>query len=261
MRLLYLDEAGISANESGLCVAGVLVHGDFQSPDIERKLEELTIRHIPESDRQGFVFHSTDIFHGSGYFDRKTWPQITRLQILNDLASIIEELHLPVVAGMYHKDTFGEGVPEVLNADHEQKRLLIQVASALDCAIWAERWLGKYASTENAMIIAEDADRVKKLMKKSIRLFRSPALLKAWGIDFEGLPLKRILDTVHFAAKEECAALQLADLCAFTFGRAIKDKPVPVSVFEILYRHLRWIQNFKPDIKLPELSEITEIVP
>ncbi len=111
------------------------------------------------------------------------------------------------------------------------------------------------------MIIAEDTDRVKKLMKQSIRLFRSPTLLKAWGIDFPGLPLKRIVDTVHFAAKEDSAALQLADLCAFTFGRAMKDKPVPLSVFEVLYRHIKWIQDFKPDIKLPELSEITDTVP
>jgi hypothetical protein len=104
MRLLHLDEAGIFANEPRLCVAGVLIHGDFQSFDVERKLDELTIRHIPEPDREGFAFHSTDIFHGSGYFDRERRPRDTRLQILTNLASIIDKLHLPVVAGMYQKN-------------------------------------------------------------------------------------------------------------------------------------------------------------
>ena len=33
-----------------------------------------------------------------------------------------------------------------------------------------------------------------------------------------GLPLKRIIDTVHFADKQGAAPLQLADLCAFIWG-------------------------------------------
>lgn len=72
VRLVYLDEAGISLNEPGLCVAGVLVHADDQARLVENMLNEVANRHIPEADRVGFVFHASDIFHGSGYFDRKT---------------------------------------------------------------------------------------------------------------------------------------------------------------------------------------------
>jgi len=262
MRLLYLDEAGISAKESGLCVAGILIHGDYEAPAVEQRLEELISRYIPEQDRVGFVFHATDIFHGSKYFNREDWSRETRLQILADLAGIIDELHLPVVVGMYQKETFGIGVPEVHTADHSTKRPLIQTTSALDCIVWADRWLRKYAGDEKAMVIAEDTDRVKRLMKASVKLFRTPALLKAFGIDhLPDLQLTRIVDTVYFAAKDDSAALQLADLCAFTFGRAMNEKPVPVQVFRILYSHVRWIQEFKPDVRLPELAEITETVP
>jgi hypothetical protein len=261
LRLLYLDEAGISAHEPALCVAGVMVHGDHQALGVEQKLDELIAKYIPEKDRGGFVFHATDIFHGSGYFDRQKWSRESRLQILTDLAGIIEQFHLPVILSAYQKDGFGAGVPEVVDAAHAQKRFVMQTASLADCAVWADRWLEKYAADENAIIIAEDTDRVKKMLKIAIRLFRNPAMLKAAGLELPGLPLKRIVDTVLFAAKEDCAALQLADLCAFTFGRAFKDKTIPMQVFGILYNHCKWIQSFKPDVKLPELSEITETLP
>jgi hypothetical protein len=261
MRLIYLDEAGIST-EPGLCVAGVLIHGDHEAPFVEQKLQAVVNRYIPEQDRLGFAFHAVDIFQGTRYFgDRNKWSRDTRNQILNDIAGIIDELSLPVVASFYQKDTFGEGVPEVLNAAPDKKREIMQSICVLDCAIWADRWLEKYATSENAIIIAEDTDRVKRLVKASIMLFRTPAMLQAYGIDWiQGLPLKRIIDTVHFASKGHAAALQLADLCAFTLCRMMRHKPVPFGVLEILHKHYRWIQSFKPNIKLPDLSEFTETI-
>jgi hypothetical protein len=256
VRLLYLDEAGISAHESALCVAGVLIHGDTEAFAVEKKLAELVQRYIPEEDRRGFIFHATDVFHGSRYFDRKKWPQDIRIQILNDLAGIIDSLSLPVVWSVYQKDTFGRDVPEVFEAAHNQKRVIMQAASVVDCATWADRWLEKFAPEENAIIIAEDTDRVKRMLKASISMLRNPDSLKSAGLDWiEQLPLKRIVDTVLFAAKEDCAALQLADLCAFTVGRGFKDKPVPMEAFRILYRHFRWVRHFRPDFNLPENIE------
>lgn len=127
----------------------------------------------------------------------------TRLQILSDIAGVIEEFNLPVVASIYQKATYGQGVPEVLNAEHGQKRIIMQTASVTDCAIWADRWLETFASDENGMIIAEDADRIKPMLKKIIKLLRTPALLRTNGMDqLPGVPLRRIIDTVHFAAKE-----------------------------------------------------------
>src|SRR6266852_5096161 len=215
MRLIYLDEAGIST-EPGLCVAGVLVHGDHEALIVEQKLQALVNRYIPEQDRLGFAFHATDIFQGTRYFgDRDKWSRDIRNQILNDIAGIIEELSLPVVASFYQKETFGADVPEVLNAAHNEKRDIMQSMCVLDCAVWADRWLEKYATGENGIIIAEDTDRVKRLVKASIMLFRTPAMLRAYEVDWiQGLPLKRIIDTVHFASKGHAAALQLADLCA-----------------------------------------------
>ena len=110
----------------------------------------------------GFVFHASDIFHGSGYFDRKIWSQEKRLKILADIAAIIEVLYLPVVAGMYAKDVFGIGIPEIHQAAHERKRDIMQTASVLDCAAWVTAifpatkgikarlsWFAKFRSPHN----------------------------------------------------------------------------------------------------------------
>ena len=74
--------------------------------------------------------------------------------------------------------------------------------------------------------------------------------MKLAGIDGEmskklGLPLKRIVDTPHFAAKEDAAALQLADLVAFTLGRLTKKKPVVNVISMVLENRLQWTKVFR----------------
>jgi hypothetical protein len=57
--------------------------------------------------------HATDIYHGSGYFDRRKqqWSdEWSRWIILTRLALIIESMKLPIVAGIYLKENFGIGV-------------------------------------------------------------------------------------------------------------------------------------------------------
>jgi hypothetical protein len=48
-------------------------------------------------------------------------------------------------------------------------------------------------------------------------IFRNPAAVMQLGLELTGdyYPFRKIKDTVHFAKKEECRHLQLADACAF----------------------------------------------
>ena len=48
VRLIYLDEAGSDRQAPFLCVAGVLVHGDSQWPEVDRRIEKLIEEYIPE---------------------------------------------------------------------------------------------------------------------------------------------------------------------------------------------------------------------
>ena len=86
MRLIYLDEAGISniKQEPFVTMAGIIVHGDSQLRDVERRLKKLVKKHIPEELREDFVFHAKEIFHGGNTLNREDWPLKRRLVNGND---------------------------------------------------------------------------------------------------------------------------------------------------------------------------------
>lgn len=81
------------------------------------------------------------------------------------------------------------------------------------------------------------------MLKEVIKTLRNPKLMERRGLNNLtdlGLPLKRIIDTPHFASKQDCPALQFADLCAFIVGRVNKNKDVPKNVADVIARHLKW---------------------
>jgi hypothetical protein len=93
------------------------------------------------------------------------------------------------------------------------------------------------------------------MIKRAVRTMRSAERLKAEGLDLEELtklelPLKRVIDTVHFADKSDARPLQLADLCAFILARGLKDLPVPQYATQVIWRHAKWI--------LPRASPLNE---
>lgn len=260
VRLLYLDEAGTDHDAPFLSVAGVLVHGDDEWPKVDQRIAGLVEKYIPERDRLGFVFHATDIYHGSGYFDRRKpeWADhIRRVTVLDDLADIIEDLHLPVVFGNYEKEKFALG-PEGIANTHQRRASVLHDVAILDCLIRTDIWLARYAPSELATVIHEDgASLAKNLIKSTVRFARSPDHLKVVGT-LPGLPLKRIIDTVHFAGKPDARPLQLADLCAFIMARGLKDKLVPQRAMEIIFRHLKWILQDEEKPNPPPMPEASD---
>lgn len=246
VRLIYLDEAGTDARAPILAVAGVLVHGDGQWPEIDRRILELIDKYVEEDHRPDFFFHATDIYHGSGYFDRRKpeWDTLEkRLPIITDLANIIADLSLPVVLGQYTKEKFGTTNPFIASA--KDKKQMIQCAAIIDCAVRADAWLEKYAPDELGTVIHEDGVDGKRMIKELFRVIRNEPIMRAQNFpdDFKqqfNLPLKRIIDTVHFAEKADARPLQLADLCAFIFARGLKYFPIPQYAFEVIWHHARW---------------------
>ena len=255
MRLVYLDEGGSDFKAPVLAVAGILVHGDHEWPEVNRRIDVLIEKWIPEADRPGFIFHAKDIFHGARYFDRRKpeWAdQAKRVKSLDEIAFIIEEMHLPVVAGFYSKEKFGAGV--LTSAEGPKFRgNLIHGTAAADCLLGADEWLSKYAPTELATVVHEDGTPAKPLIKVILRVLRNREQLLQQGLEEKHLaefhlPLTRIVDTVHFADKQDAKPLQLADLCAFILARGMKDAPIPVLATQIIWRHLKW----RAKVPLPE---------
>jgi hypothetical protein len=75
--MVHLDEAGIGnpKHEPWVVVAGVAVHADDQWRSLEQYLTTMADDFVPSHQRDGFVFHAKDLFHGSGVFDRAKWPK------------------------------------------------------------------------------------------------------------------------------------------------------------------------------------------
>jgi len=129
VRLIYLDESGISQRETITCVSGVMIHGDRQWRLVEDAIKGLIEKYIPSQSREDFAFHATDIYHGSGYFDRSVWTREIRKNILSDIGNIIYDLDLPIVNGMYKKSTFGVGVLDenALRDQPEMNKLIVSL--------------------------------------------------------------------------------------------------------------------------------------
>jgi hypothetical protein len=189
------------------------------------------------------VFHATDIFHGRGYW-RAVQPAV-RFAALRDLAKIIDDLALPVIVGGYEKEGFGGGVLDV--AERAQfKATIIHSAAAIDCLVRADQWLERFAPRELATVVHEDGPRRKHFIQRCVEILRSEELMESEGMNKQArdelrLPLRRIIDTVHFATKPGARPLQLADLCAFVFGRFQQNKSVPNEAFELIWKRLRWL--------------------
>ena len=259
VRLVYLDEGGTDFKAPVLAVAGVLVHGDHEYPEVDRRILALIDKFIPEPDRLGFVFHATDIFHGARYFDRRKpqWDRVEkRMPIIDGLAAIIEDLHLPIVCGTYRKEKYDAKHPIwETPPDDKIRSKFLHSSAVMDALMRADKWLAKYSPTELATVIHEDGTPAKRMIKGVVRTMRSRALMYAQGFDERmcernNLPLKRIIDTVHFAEKADARPLQLADLCAFILARGLKgETQVPKVAFDIMWRHMRWFfqDSLPPD--------------
>jgi hypothetical protein len=106
VRIAFLDESGRSRQEPIIVVGGVVVHGDRTYRRLEEHLRQIVETFIPPADWDDFVFHTKDLFHGNGYFDKKVWPREKRLSILTELAAIPRKFELPVVFGHLDKSEY-----------------------------------------------------------------------------------------------------------------------------------------------------------
>jgi hypothetical protein len=243
VRLIYLDESDSHDRADPFyCVAGVVVHADHQWKKLAGELAQVATDWLPPEVAYRFVFHATDMFHGSKYWDRDVWPEEVRHAIMRDLVSIVVRNGLPVVMSISKKPNFANGVAPTAHLTPEKKKILIHAVTAAQCIAWADKWVCDYCPAhEVAMVIAEDKDKVKRLLKTGITVMADTKLLAGWSDDQEAavsavghLPLTRIVDTVNFQGKSDAPLLQLADLCAFVLRRGFADKFVPLEIYNPL---------------------------
>jgi hypothetical protein len=87
------------------------------------------------------------------------------------------------------------------------------------------------------MLVAEDTDRVKTAIKLGHRILRDPEeMLSTFPANFPSseLVVRKIVDTPHFAKKEDSKPLQIADLCAFLIARRLRRDQQSHEFFELI---------------------------
>jgi hypothetical protein len=233
VRFVYIDESGIS-NEPVLVVAGVLIDADSQWKAVQQYLNELVSQYVLEEDRPGFIFHGSDLFHGSG----KIWGKRDKYTLdhsreaLKALLGVPWKFGLPVVFGYIKK------YPIPPNLTPKQARSIRAtnhtVAFSL-CAIAAESFMhSSYVDPkEIATLVAENNAETHKAVREAHNVlagtirsehdrkmftFISTQIAPKW------LPVRKIVDTVHFAEKHEASLLQIADAYALSIRYCLEEK-------------------------------------
>ena len=219
VRFAHIDEAGTSKGEAHCVVAGVVSHPDQQWLSINQHLTKLADEFVPLSERVGIVFHTKDIWHGSKKFRRDEWPRTKRLDLLHELAQIPDKFSLPVIAGVVEKSNKGWDVPAGTKNWIARNYSL---AFGL-CAIHFEYVLREMCEPhELGTIIAEDLPEMRQHAKWGCNHLRDPSINweKMDGV-VNYMPMHRVIEQPLFAAKNESAILQVADLVAFVLGRTL----------------------------------------
>ncbi len=263
MRIVYLDEAGISnpIHEPYLVVAGVIVNADQQWKLLEEKFHKLTEDYFPDWRHVGKIgFHTKDIWHGNNLFDRSRWSRDRRFELLDKLVRIPREFSLPIVIGHIAREKYRiQTLKKVPAATSAQIQTWCHSAAFVSAIQRVEKWMQEYANTEVAMLIAEDVDKT----KGTIRLLHDGYTNRPFNnYDDHVFKAPHIVDGVHFARKEDALLLQIADICAFFAKRQLMRKADSAEFYRIIepqiFHRQVWAQSLAVTVPIEHVQFIDE---
>jgi hypothetical protein len=232
VRLIYLDETGISAKESIAVVAGVIIDADSQWTRVAERIRDIIKEFVPEQKRQdNFVFHAKDLFHGTGrsVFDRRLFPLDRAREALIEVLRIPTAFRLPVIYGYIDKRVFDARPPLDLRP-HEQEQFNHSLAFCL-CALSAEAFMREFAGPDEiATIHAENNNTTHKAVRQMRRVLSGKSKhTELFGATLserarQYIPIRRIVDEIGFYDKDDAFLLQIADACALILRFALEGK-------------------------------------
>jgi hypothetical protein len=237
VRIAYLDEAGVGEMraEPYMVIAGVILNGDQDWQPIQRHLQSILRRNVPDVGRKSLIFHAKDIWHGSKHFPREKFPLELRQKIFMEIAEIPKRFHISIVVGCLHRISTMENIKRAIpGISQERIDILTHAEVYIHALAEIDTWMSRNAPNEVVMVIAEDRPGV----KAALNLLHDGATHDddAYWID-QGADVfytRHIIDTVHLTDKEGSPMLQIADMCAFIIRRHLSDKPDIASAFALL---------------------------
>ncbi len=233
MRLVYLDEAGIS-QEATTVVAAVIVEPDGQYLDLENRVLALIQAKVPEAHRVDYAFHATELISGgkkeTSAFPRTTTDKPTRWPILEHLLLMPRAVRLPFIVGYHRKG--------VLAISEEETHHAHALAYAM-CALGVNEWMRSNATNEWALMIAEDRPKARGSLQQAHALYRDSKFRRkmvsvddTFNWDEMG---SHIRDHLLFASKGSALPLQVADAVACIIRREIDAVPHNESFIRALF--------------------------
>jgi hypothetical protein len=254
---LYLDESGIGkiAKDPYLVVAGVLINGDRQWKPLKEYLQSLLTSAAPSTQPAPSGLHAVDIYHGTGEYPREHWPRELRLELLDHIARIPAQFHLPVVWGLVDRAEHARAYPD----ETPLQRLIDCYAAASAVCFFQAEWYMRncVGERELATIVIEQNAELQKRIKDIYRRATSErAIAEATANDAtlirEILPITRVIDEPSFQEKTSSSISQIADFCAFAFKRAAgKQLDYQRFLKPLAHPALKWAPGQSPPIKGP----------
>jgi len=236
VRLVFIDEAGLShpQQEPFVVVIGVLVNGDSALNAVENQLQRIRGRH-PQLGND-FVFHAFELFGGSGktFGDRSAWPLDKRLAIADEILSIPKKFALPLALGFVKRAEFAKTFA-ANEFGTKDETVAAHVLAFAECSVFVEQWMRLNASNENCVLVVENNDRARSLIRDIHQFHQSDPtreLLKDLGKGF--FPFRKIRQDPLFQEKRPSSALIVADFCAYVskkFSWETKDTAFDLICF------------------------------
>lgn len=247
VRFVYMDETGTNKTDTHTVVVGLVVHADSQLIPIETAVDEVISDYIPEGDREDFFARGSDIYGGNGYFKGKSdegqeYPFGRRLQMLCDLASLVSEYGLTVLQGHIAMTPLRDDADyqELSPMDAATARVMLAHSG---CVLSVEAIMRAWYPDEVAQLVVEDSGEMHRHIKNMNVLMRSSRAKEFLGLaeeaSFDLLPLRKIVNNVHFSGKRDSRALQLADVCAYLVRGNYMSSPRTALAYEAIKSAVR----------------------
>lgn len=240
VRLVYMDEAGTGnpEHEPFLVVAALIVDADKQLVALERHIERLIVRWIPEHQREGFVFHAKELFNGNRAGsgkpferDHPDWALGKRLQIAEDLAQVPQKIGLKWEyasverATFPHDETAATILQDWAGPPERARQQAALVTTFAACTMHVDQFMRRQTN-EICLLIVEDNEQARRLIRDTQRAFKNPNLTDF--LDEEErkiLPLRKVKQDPLFEPKSAKSPLQIADFIAYvTKKMRMKDE-------------------------------------
>lgn len=227
MRLVYMDEAGISKSkeEPFVVVAGVVVQADHALNGVENYLERLMHRYIPPQHQKNFVFSAKHVFNcDNKVFKRNNpeWPLERRLKIVDDIMAIPKKFGLPLAFGWVERKSFPHFFQFPDDFPESEKTVAAHVSAFMNCAMIVEHWMRLETKNENCLLVVENNDNARTMIADVQRYHQDKKIVDL--LDAKGrlhFPLRKIKEDPLFQPKRQSSPLIVADFCAYVWKQVL----------------------------------------